>query len=204
MAVEVQTLTPVSTPSSWTWEDECPFERQAYSPVFRGRNLNDWGTLLAPMESFLLDGEVLPHEPPSAPVPVVPASQAHPLPAARTNLDIEMFVENTFDEMDEALARGGHESSGAHAQSTTPPVYEPNGEEQAWLDMEWDRGCDHVYDEARDGEYDEADVTLMGDTSSGVEVDECEESWVRALLAAHPAIDEEEARWLWEQRHAAR
>jgi len=111
------------------------------------------------------------------------APPPHPLVRQPSGAEqIEMFVEEAFDEMDEALAR---------QQRHTEPQFEarPSVEEQAWLDAEYDN--DMIL-----ADMDEAPLMDEADVE--------EEEYVRQMLALHPALDEEEARWLYERERYAR
>ena len=226
MAVEVQT-SPL--PSPWAWRDDAAvFARAAgpVSPEIRGHALNDSGSFLQPRESFLLSGEeehmplavqsvqqapatfLLVGEPPTPPRSAggascsshhsasTPVNWGAPSPPAAGGgvplmrqpsgaEQLEMFVDEAFTEMDEALAVAplGNQSLGVR----------PSVEEQEWLDQQYDLIL-------------ECDPSIEGPayTPEGWSEPNEEEEYVRGLLASHPALDEEEARWLYHRERSQR
>jgi hypothetical protein len=57
----------------------------------------------------------------------------------------------------------------------------------------------------RAGESEGGGPTDVGPNAAvGEEKEETEEDFVRDLLVAHPALNEAEARWLWQERERAR
>jgi len=200
MAVQVQTTSPL--PSPWAWRsDESAFGYGfTMSPTLRGERIDDNQSFLAPLNSYRLEDE-------AAPPPSTPAVRREPSSGADV---VEMFVQEAFDEMDSVLEQ--RRSSGEHGSTAVagsssrrdahhaPPLLHhldarPSAEEQAWLDEQF--------------EMDE-DASRMADSDDYFwEDDDAEEegAYVRRLLALHPALDEEEARWLYQrersQRHEA-
>jgi hypothetical protein len=115
---------------------------------------------------------------------------------------LQQFVASAFDEMyrDEALSPAAMNTSldGSQwreysAQQSNPPwsghhhqqTIAPSPEEQAWLDHEFDMAMEC-------GEEASASMHSHSDAEE-------EEVYVKHMLAMHPALDEEEARWLYRQ-----
>jgi len=225
MAVEVQGHSPL--PSPWAWRDELGVFAQTagpVSPTIRGQTLDDVGSFLQPMHNFRLSGEDESplHQPSSyaaspsnatlVPPPARPQAQAQRLVIPLTRQPsgsetIEMFVEEAFDEMDEALQRQQHPPSAPpphpHAPPHAPPHMlpvaqlsaassafqdlhaRPSQEEQAWLDQEYEM--------------------IMREPSDDDGGDSEEDEYVRRLLALHPGVLlEDEARWLYQREHSFR
>jgi hypothetical protein len=119
------------------------------------------------------------------------------------------FVEGAFDEMDVALRAqrdAAHHHHHHHSRPTASSVhpshyYRLSGEEQAWLDQEFDAEMEMAEDHFS-GE--EASRTGSIDDRADEWEEETEEDFVRDLLVAHPALNEAEARWLWQERERAR
>jgi hypothetical protein len=166
------------------------------------------------MRSFQLEGEEVPPPLPTA-APVRPPQPAaappqqqqqttnHANPPGGGAEFLQQFVTNAFDEIyrDEAPSampmeasvgrslwreytaqQDGPHRSGSHHQQTIAP----SPEEQAWLDQEFDLVMEPCGEEA---------PASMHFPSEKEE----EEAYIRYMLALHPALDEEEARWLYRQ-----
>jgi len=198
MAVEVQTS---PHPSPWAWQDDASvFARGAgpISPTIRGHELDDQGSFLPVMQSFRLSGlDESPEPQPSSAEPVATANASAgggpsavapasalpgptPLVRQRSGAEhIEMFVEEAFDEMDAALAQ-----QQAQRQEAAYFDARPSAEEQAWLDREYEE--------------------MMVEAPDEVEARAEEDEFVRRLLMQHPALEEEEARWLYARERNAR
>ena len=121
-----------------------------------------------------------------------------------------MFVEDAFDEMDEALQRQQQMANAPPPLAAFPPPqynltavqeqhqqhpqpaqhYEmyarPSQDEQAWLDQEYEMMVGEPSDDEGDSQTEE-------------------DEYVRRLLAMHPGVlSDEEARWLYQrERHMA-
>lgn len=175
---------------------------------------------MAPLNSYRIEGEeddISSHHLQLSPEPLVPHSfeEAPPLERQRSTEVID-FVESVFDEMDSVLLSRQAPAHHQHPQPAVPaPVpatfapaaqqqpmhfYRLSGEEQAWLDQEFDSemGID-----ISPGGLDEASRTGSVDDRADDMDDETEEEFVHDLLVAHPAVTADEARWLWQERARA-
>ena len=197
-------------PSPWTWSDQRPFFAEAaggpVSPTIRGQELDASGSFLQPMLSFRLSGEdESPLQPPPSDAAAMrtppgawtsPAtSQATsaawqsplpfggPQPLARqpSNAEqLEIEIDEAYVEMDAHLAQQQYQQPQQHH---VPPHMAPTLEEQAWLDQEMEM------------------IDVVACTPEQPE-DEEEEEYVRRLLQMHPALDEDEARWLFQRERS--
>lgn len=127
---------------------------------------------------------------------------------------MEQLINQHFNEMDQALhqhqqhhqviqQQQPRQRHAGNAMALFPQQGEMrlSGEEQAWLDQEFDS-----IDMAMESDVEAASHTgsLWSDVEGGAEDDEDEESFVARLLASHPQLDEAEARWLFKQERSQR
>lgn len=230
MAVEVG-ISPSNSP--WAWGGESfNLEPQApVSPTIRGATLDDMGSFLPARTTFRLSGEELPMLPPavpsgggepssrprsiSEPAPSSAPQAAPPLgfglpqsilgggapPGGGANSSyLEQAVANVFDEIYRDDAPAAHATLVADPHGHPPPaLVAPSAEEQAWLDQEFDSAMEACGEDAnsRSGSWwspEGGDVTTSR---------EDEEHYVKAMLQEHPALDEDEARWLFQRERAS-
>lgn len=176
------------------------------------------GSFLAPLNSYRIEGEddgfprvSQPAPSREEPQPIhehQPFHEPHPTLERQRSTEVTNFVEGAFDEMDVALraqrdaAHHHHHHSRPTASSVHPShYYRLSGEEQAWLDQEFHAEMEMAEDHFS-GE--EASRTGSIDDRADEWEEETEEEFVRDLLVAHPALNEAEARWLWQERERAR
>ena len=101
-------------------------------------------------------------------------------------------AQEAFDEMDAALSNQTVPASHG-ARDDLMQYVSPTQEEQAWLDSEYDELI--MQTEA-------APCAAVHDFASAAAAEE--EEYVRRLLALHPALDVDEARWLYQRERSAR
>ena len=178
------------------------------------------GSFLAPLNSYRIEGEDDGFPRVSQPAPSREEPQPihehqpihgepHPTLERQRSTEVTNFVEGAFDEMDVALRAqrdAAHHHHHHHSRPTASSVhpshyYRLSGEEQAWLDQEFDAEMEMAEDHFS-GE--EASRTGSIDDRADEWEEETEEEFVRDLLVAHPALNEAEARWLWQERERAR
>jgi len=194
-----------------SWNDDPLPSRTACLPWI------PYGSFLPPLNSYRIEGEEeafprhIPTQPPS--LPPNPAPLAHEQPPLERHRSAELtdVVESAFDDMDSALSarnarRDRHPWPEPSPAASEPPLRPPrvdhyyrlNGEEQAWLDHEFEMEYEMEY------EMEVASRTGSIDDRADNMDEETEDAFVRDLLLQHPQLNEAEARWLWQERERAR
>jgi len=135
---------------------------------------------------------------------------------------MERLIEQHYEEMDRALEQqqGAAQHAQPGASSSVVPHGQPlalfphgsmmrlSGEEQAWLDHEFDMADMAMESDAEAASHtgslwsDESPRHFYGQAED--EAEEGEETFVARLLASHPQLNVEEAKWLYMQERSQR
>mmetsp|Transcript_51097 Transcript_51097/g.132687 ORF Transcript_51097/g.132687 Transcript_51097/m.132687 type:complete len:233 (+) Transcript_51097:26-724(+) len=215
MAAATASPSPVSP---WSYSATQPLFARTGTAFSGQQHVAPYGSFLAPLNSYRVEGEdddLVRHQPalssasgfsplPSPALADQTASLHHVPNAERLqSWDVAEYSESTFADMDASFSRVSPHALPRIYPHHLPgpprnvPLYRLSGEEQAWLDQEFDAEMEMVDDACGDEASRTGSLDERFDDFDG---EETEEEFVRGLLSAHPALDEAEARWLWHER----